>query len=226
MALAHRQPRPVRLTRRHRRAGLVTVTALLLAGSFLAGRTGSVPAADPIETIGGVPVGIEHSPAGAVAAADEYVAAEQQTVERSPARFAALVSADYVQSAQASSLAAASSDRQRDPAGMALWAGGGESFTVIGAHRLDWYRRDSARVTTWAGQIFWGPRQAPSQVWAIGRTTLVWRGGRWRVSAISTLPEPAPVPAALPQADARDDSREVFETQLQGFTPVSYGTAG
>jgi hypothetical protein len=225
MALAHRHTPPAGLGTRQARAALVIVAALLVGGSFLAGRAGSVPAADPIDTLSGVPVGVEHSPAGAVAAADDYLVVEQQTVERSPARFAALVSADYVEGARASSLAAAWSDRRRDPVGLALWAGGGESFTVIGADRLDWYRADSARVTTWAGQIFWGPQRSPSQVWAIGQTTLVWRGGRWRVSAITTAPEPAPVPAVLPQAGGRDDTSEVFETRLQGFTPVSYGTA-
>ena len=56
----------------------------------------TAPARDPIEEVRGVPVGVEDTPAGAVAAAEDYLATEQATVERDPARFGALVSADYL----------------------------------------------------------------------------------------------------------------------------------
>jgi hypothetical protein len=180
--------------------------------------------ADPIQTRNGIPVGMDHSPGGAVAAADEYVATEQATVERAPATFVALVSEDYVRSVQRTVLAGARGDRQRDPAGMRLWTRGGQNYTTIGAHRLDWYRGDLAEVTAWVGQVFWGPGQPPCQAWELGQTTLAWRGGRWRVSSMRALSAPAPAPAQLPQASSGDDSSAAFHAELAGFTPVSYGS--
>jgi hypothetical protein len=171
-----------------------------------------------------VPVGIDRSPGGAVAAADEYLATEQATVERDPSRLGALLSDDYARALKAGALAAAEKDRQRDPRGMRLWTDGGQSFTVIGAHRLDWYRAGGAQVTVWAGQVFWGPGQPPCQAWSIGRITLAWRDRRWEVTAISTLPVPAPAPAALPQASPGDDTASMFSSALAGFSPVSYGS--
>ena len=109
---------------------------------------------------------------------------------------------------------------------MALWGRGGESFTVIGAARLDWYHGDSAQVTTWAGQIFWGPGQAPAQVWSLGQVSLIWRSRQWEVSALSTLPEPAPSPSALPQAAREDETAATLDAKLAGFTPVTYGAPG
>jgi hypothetical protein len=169
-------------------------------------------------------VGVDHTPTGAVAAADDYVASEQATVERDPERFAALVSEDYVPDLTASALTGARADRAGDPGGMRLWAKGGQSLTAIGAHRLDSYRGGAAQVTLWVGQIFWGPGRPPCQVWGLTRATLVWQGGRWQVSSMITLPTPAPAPAALPQASRADETSAVFGSQLDGFTPVSYGS--
>lgn len=190
----------------------------------MAGRSVTALVADPIQTRNGIPVGMDHSPGGAVAAVDEYIAAEQSTVERDPARFAALVSEDYVPSLHGSARAGARADRRQDPAGMRLWARGGQSFTTIGAHRLDWYRGDSAQVTSWVGQVFWGPGQPPCQAWEFDQATVVWQAGRWRVSGMTTLPAVAPAPAKLPQATSRDDSGAAFDTELAGFAPVSYGS--
>jgi hypothetical protein len=200
--------------------------AVGIAG-FLAGRAGLAGApSPPIDLRDGVPVGAVHSPGGAVAAADSYLAVEQQTVERDPARFAALVAADYASDIRSGSLASAEVDRRNDPIGMALWARGGESYTVIGAHRLDAYTGERATVTTWAGQVYWGPGQPPTQTWALGRTMLAWTSGRWSVRAMSTLPNPGPSPAAVPQAGPGDDSASRFDTLLDGFTPVTYYATG
>jgi hypothetical protein len=209
---------------RQKFVALAIVAIALAATGFMAGTTAPAATPDPVQTRAGVPIGVEHTPAGAVAAADEYVATEQATVERDPARFAALVSKDYVASVRAGSLAAGRDDRLRDPAGMKLSASGGESFTTVAAHRLDWYRSSAAQVTTWAGQVFWGPHQPPSQVWALGRTDLIWRNGRWEVSGMSTLPTPAPAPAALPQDGPTDDTAADFYARLNGFVAVSYGS--
>jgi hypothetical protein len=200
------------------------VTVVLGIVGFLIGRAAPSPTPDPIQTRAGVPVGVGHSPGGAVAAADDYLTSEQASVERDPQRFQALLSQDYAPATKQSALADAAADRKRDPGGMRLWATGGQSFTVIGAHRLDWYRGDSAQVATWAGQIFWGPGQAPCQVWALGRISLAWRRGRWRVSAMTTLPGPPPAPSSLPQAGPADDTSDAFYSQLEGFSPVTYGS--
>ena len=203
---------------------LAAASVILAGAAFIAGRAAPAIVPDPVQTHDGVPVGVDHSAAGAVAAADEYLASEQATVERAPGRFAVLVAEDYEPSLRASALAAADEDRLRDPGGMRLWPEGGQSFTLVGAHRLDWYRHDSAQVTAWAGQVFWGPGQSPCQVWSLGRIDLTWRGGRWQVTAMGTLPIAAPTPAALPQAAPSDDSGATFSSELSGFSPVSYGS--
>ena len=217
-------PPPAGLSRRRKTIGITLIAALLTAGAFVAGTAVPAAPADPIELRAGAPVGVEHSPSGAAAAADEYVATEQQAVERDPTRFASLVSQDYDASIRRSALAAAAGDRSRDPRGTGLWLAGGESFTAVAAHRLDWYRGDSAQVTTWAVQVFWGPGQPPCQVWGLGATTLAWSGGRWRVTSMSTLPSAAPTPAAAPQASAADSSAARFSTELESFSLVHYGS--
>lgn len=221
--LAH-EPRPIGITSREKVASACVMGLALAVIAFLVGSAAQATFPDPIQTRDGVPVGVAHSPGGAVAAADDYITVEQATLERDPGRFAALVSQDYAASIKAGSLAAARDERLRDPAGMRLWASGGQSFTAVAAHRLDWYRGGNAEVTTWAGQVFWGPRQPPSQVWALGRADLFWRNGRWEVTAMITLPVPAPAPAALPQAAPVDDKAADFDLRLGGYLPVRYGS--
>jgi hypothetical protein len=217
---------PSRLGAGRQAVALLALAVALTGLAFLAGRlrhgTGTP---DAIELVSGVPVGVERSPAGALAAADDYVAVEQRTVERDPARFSALVRQAYVPVLESAALAGGRADRRGDPGGSALWAGGGESFTVIAAHRLDRYESDGAVVTVLAGQVFWGPGRGPEQVWELGQVSLAWDRGRWRVAAMRTLPAPAPAPASLPQASSRDDSTGAFDRALGGFAAVGYGTA-
>ena len=222
--LAGDKPPSAGVTPRQKAAALAGATLLIAIAGFVIGQAASVPAPDPIQVHGGVPVGVAHSPDGAVAAADEYLASEQATVERDPARFSVLVSEDYVSALRTSAVAGAQADRRHDPRGLRLWADGGQSLTVIGAHHLDWYQQDRAEITLWAGQIFWGPGQAPCQVWALGRVDLVWRAGEWRVSSLGTLPSPAPAPAVLPQLSSSNGSATAFDSQLNGLSPVSYGS--
>jgi hypothetical protein len=218
------RPLPAGISPAHKALGLALVTLLAATVAFLAGGAASALPGDPIQTRAGIPVGVDHSPAGAVAAADEYVASEQSTVERDPASFAALVAQDYPGWLRQSALAGARADRQTDPGGMRLWADGGQSFITIGAHRLDWYRGASAQVTLWVGQIFWGPGQQPCQVWVLRRAELVWRRGQWEVNSMAALPTAAPAPAELPQASTADTSGAAASSELGGFTPVSYGS--
>ena len=205
---------------------LLALAVLVSIPAFFLGRSVTSPARDPVGELHGVPVGVERTRAGAVAAAENYLATEQATVEREPSRFAKLVATDYVFRLRAGALTAAKLDRLRDPRGISLWSRGGQSFTVIGAARLDWYRGDGAQVTTWAGQIFWGPGQQATQVWSLDQTTLIWRAWRWQVSALRTLPQAAPTPSALPQAAPVDDTAAILDASLTGFTAVSYGAPG
>jgi hypothetical protein len=205
---------------------LVVLAVLVAIPAFFVGRSVTPPAPDPIEKVGGIPVGVERTRAGAVVAAESYLATEQATVEREPARFGKLVSTDYLPTLRADALTAARVNRLRDPGGMALWSRGGESFTVIGAERLDWYRGDGAQVTSWVGQLFWGRGQAPAQVWSLGQVGLIWRARRWEISAMSTRHEPAPSPSALPQAASGDDTAAILDSRLAGFTSVNYGAPG
>ena len=208
--------------------GSLALLAGILAGVFGAGRATVSAAGRPnlIALEHGIPVGVRRTPRGALVAAEEYLAVEQETVERDPPRFASVVHVDYAPSIRQSTIAAAAADRSSDPAGMALWANGGQSFTVIGAGRLDWYRNGGAQVTLWAGQVFWGPGRPPTQAWALAQTTLVWRNGRWLVLAMRALPDHAPSPAALSGADPRAETTTTFDSQLRGFTSVSYGAPG
>jgi hypothetical protein len=205
-----------------RPVGLLAVLAGVPAGCFAAGRAtvsaGGRP--NPIVLERGIPVGVQHTREGALAAADEYLALEQESVERDPARFASLVETDFAPSIRHTTLAAAASDRQADLGGMALWADGGQSFTVIAASRLDRYRSVAAGITSWAGQVFWGPERAPTEAWALARITLGWRNGRWVVRAMRGLGDPAPSPAALSGADPVEQTSVAFSSQLRGFTPV------
>src|SRR5437763_898031 len=138
------RPPSAGVTRRQRRIALVVSMLLFAIAAFVVGTAARSPQPDPIQTRQGVPVGVERTPAGAVAAADDYLAIEQASVERDPVRFAALVAEDYSATLRASSLAEARADRHRDPRGLRLWMSGGQSFTAIAAHRLDWYRGDRA----------------------------------------------------------------------------------
>lgn len=207
---------------------LVAAVALLTFGAFVAGRALAPARApgNPIANAGGIPVGVERSPAGALAAADSYVALSYDTVERDPGRDTQLIDTAYAPSIRASAISGAAAVRSQNGAGMWLWAHGGQNLSMIGARRLDYYRGDAAQVTAWNADIFWGPGRAPKQGWVLTQISLRWRGARWLVTGTSTLPTPGPVPAVTPKAGARNDSIAAFDTALRGFTAPTYGAAG
>jgi hypothetical protein len=218
------QPSRSGLTGRSIWGALSALIVVVAAVGVVAGRAGDTgPSDGPIVLVGGVPVGVEHSRAGALVAADDYLALEQQTIERNPSRFERFVAVDYAAGVRGSALAAGESARRGDPRDVALWARGGRSFTVVAAHRLDHYDGDTARISTWAAEILWGPGQPPEQVWRLGQILLRWTGGRWLVGAMRTLPAAAPSPASTPQTGSGDDTTSVFDRLLSGFAPVSYG---
>jgi hypothetical protein len=196
--------------------------AFVLLGLELAGQSGGRGSATgPIELDRGVPVGIEHSPGGALAAADNYLADSAQTLEQDPSAFAELVSKVYAPNARAQTLAAGEQLRLGDRAGMSNYSEGGRGLAVVAARRLDRYTASSATVTSWLVGFVWGPLISPRQSWNLVDTTLIWRSGRWLVVSSQTDPTPAPVPAIV-YVDGHDDSLAAF-SELAGMTAPFYG---
>jgi hypothetical protein len=228
VAVGHGVPAAHRAGRLYTAAAVAGTLALLAVGAFLVGRS-LAPApqsADPVTTIAGIPVAVDHSPAGALAAADNYVAVSYATVERNPRRDQLLIDTVYAPAIRGSALGGAATVRNQNATAMGLWADGGQNLSLIGARRLDYYRGDEAQVTTWNVDVFWGPGRAPKQAWVLTQTSLQWARGRWLVISTATLPTPGPVPAGTPQATGTNDSEWAFDQALAGFSAPMYGAAG
>ncbi len=198
-------------------AALVCVVALLLFGG-----AGAPPGA-AVRLIAGVPVGVEDSPAGALAAADNYVALASQSIEQNPGVFAALVAQAFTASSRAGVLAQARAIRRGDVRNMNSYEEGGLAVALLAARRLDSYTPASARVSSWLGGIVWGPRLSPRQTWNLIETVLRWQAGRWQVASMDTSTTPAPVPAVV-YVDGANDQAGAF-ARLDGMSAPFYGTA-
>jgi hypothetical protein len=203
---------------------LLVLFLLLLV--VLAGGCGGSSSQPPraVRLIGGVPVGVQDSPAGALAAADDYVALASQSVEQDPAAFAALIAQVYAPEIQARTLAEGRELRASDTQNMANYAAGGHGLALVGARRLDSYTPQAASVTTWLGGIVWGPRLAPRQTWNLIATRLRWQAGRWLVVSCRTERTPAPVPAIVYVTQGNDRSSAF--ARLGGMSAPLYGTDG
>ena len=104
------------------------VVALLIAGAALAAGRASAPDApaasddenaivqSAVRTIDDVPLGIQRSRAGALAAADNYVARVTETIVQDPGAYARLVRAVWVAPGQEGALREGEATRQRSPA--------------------------------------------------------------------------------------------------------------
>jgi hypothetical protein len=202
-------------------AGLLAVAAVLL-GFARGGGNGA--AAGPVKLIGGVPVGVQDTPAGALAAADNYVALASQSLEQDPAVFAALVAQAYAPQARGRALAEAQRIRAGDTQNTANYREGGRGIAVIAARRLDSYTPQQATITSWLGGFVWGPHLPPRQTWNLIDTTLRWQAGRWLVLSSDTDTTPAPVPSIV-YVDGANDQAAAF-ARLAGMTAPFYGTGG
>jgi len=209
-------------------AGVVAILTLLLAmllADLLArggGESGAVPGA--IALADRIPVGVVRSPAGALAAADNYLALASQSIEQAPQTFAELVAQVYAAPLRTQTLAQAERLRVSDTQNMANYQQGGRAIAVIAARRLDSYSSNLATVTTWLGGFTWGPDLAPRQSWSLVDTTLRWQGGRWLVVSCDTDSTPAPVPSIV-YVTAGNDRSPAF-ARLAGMSTPSYGAAG
>jgi hypothetical protein len=211
------------------RAGIAVVCAvllmLLLVGVLGVGRSGRqnvvVSAA---KLIGGIPVGVQHTRAGALAAADNYVALASQSIEQNPEVFGELVAQAYAPQARSRTLAEAQRLRAGDVQNMSNYREGGHGLAVIAARRLNSYTLDTATVTSWLGGFVWGPHLPSRQTWNLVDTTLRWQAGRWLVVSSTTDVTPAPVPSIV-YVDGANNRSGAFQ-RLAGMTAPFYGAAG
>lgn len=197
--------------------------AFALGRSSVSSRATPTTSPAPVTAVNGILVGVEHSPAGALAAADNYVALESETVEQDPSLFARLVHTVYDPAIWSTTLYQATQIRTVDVANVANYQAGGRGIAVIGARRLDSYTPALAVVTTWLGGFVWGPSFPPRQTWNLVDTTLRWHQGRWLVAASATDSRPAPVPSTV-IVDGPNNRSAAFGRGLSGMTPPFYGT--
>jgi hypothetical protein len=198
---------------------LVLLLAGILGLAHGGGRGGEVAA---VKLIGGVPVGVQHTPAGALAAADNYLALASQSIEQDPAVFAELVAQAYAPQARSRILTEAARVRNGDAQNMTNYREGGHGIAVIAARRLDSYTPQQATVTSWLGGFVWGPHLAPRQTWNLVDTTLRWQTGRWVILSSNTDTAPAPVPSIV-YVKSDNDQAPAFG-RLAGMTAPFYGT--
>jgi hypothetical protein len=209
--------------------------ALLLTGAAWAAGRASAPntptgdtangASTAIRTINGIPVGVQRSREGALAASDNYIATSSESVVQDPRRFEALVHETFAEPEAKEALADAKRDRQRAPDAVENYAQGGRGLAVVAARRLDTYDDTTATVTSWSGGIVWGPSEKPKQRWLLVETSLRWDGERWRVTDMeeATRPAPAPVIVAYNEDDALRAA--TFDRELRGMTAPIYGAS-
>lgn len=112
--------------------------------------------AGAVRVVDGVPIGIQHSRAGALAAADNYVAVGAETVVQDPPRYERLVRQTYAVGYQGAALREGSRVRRSAPQSVDLYASGGKSVAVSAARRLDSYQGRRASTTTWVAGITLG----------------------------------------------------------------------
>jgi hypothetical protein len=203
---------------------IVTVLFALLAVEILSDGDAQSPPPGAVELSEGVPIGVQHTQAGALAAADNYLAFASQSIEQDPATFAALVARVYLPAIRSGTLAQARNLRVSDTRNIANYQQGGRAIAIVAARRLDSYTPQTATVTSWLAGLIWGPRLTPRQSWNLVDTTLRWQAGRWLVVSSDTDPTPAPVPAIV-YVNGANDRAPAF-ARLQGMTAPFYGTGG
>jgi hypothetical protein len=213
------------------------VAAVVIAGAaWAAGRASapdtpaardSTPPSDTsaIRMISGVPIGVQRSRAGALAAADNYVATSSETVIQDPARFETFIRESFTEPEAAEALADAKRDRERAPDAVENYANGGRGLSVVAARRLDAYDGTTARTTSWNGGIVWGPGERPRQRWFLVETSLRWDGDRWRITDMEETSRPAPAPAIVGYNDKDALKAATFDRELRAMTAPIYGTS-
>jgi hypothetical protein len=189
----------------------------VLGGAFAAGRSTVAPpgAPNPVRLEHGTPLGVVQSPAGALAAADNYVAVGI-TASLDPGQLRAFASQVIDPGTRASFVSAGQS--------LAQAGGPPPGARVIGAvvaHRLDRYGSGTASVSEWAVGSYWDGGAVPTQYWSLVDLSLRWSGGRWQLSLLREM-APGPVPD-LVGGDRKGRSSGAWDQALTGMTVPFYG---
>lgn len=204
---------------------VVVVVALLVTLGALVIGYGTAPrrlVPNPVRFEHGVPVGVLDTPAGALAAADNYLASEDDAL-LSADRLRRVVDTVWAPAERGVELAqpfpaAAVAGRPATFAGLKLTA-------AVAADRLDVYTPRSARVGVWHEFTVWSATVAPTQRWSLDTVSLVWDSGRWMVASRSTAPDSAtPVPGWTSGARG-DRTSQAFDARLAGMSAPYYGDA-
>lgn len=208
-------------------AGVLALCAFLLAllaAGVLGHNTARGGDGAAMELVHGVPVGVQDTSAGALAASDNYVALAAGSIEQNPSVFAALAAEAYLPAARERALAQAQALRASDTLNMSNYAQGGRGLAVIAARRLDSFTATTAMATSWLGGFVWGPHLAPRQTWNLVQTSLRWQRGRWWVASLQVQATPAPVPSIV-YVQGNNDTSGAF-ARLAGMSAPVYGAAG
>jgi len=200
----------------------VVVGALAVTAGALALGYETVPATtrpNAVRLEHGVPVGILDTAAGAVAAADNYVAAEDDALLSSN-QIRGVVNTEWAPRERAVELAqpflaAALAGTPATLDGLKLTA-------AVAADKLQAYSPQSAQVSVWSEITIWSSTVAPTQRWTLDTVTLAWDSGRWLVTSRSTAPDSStPVPVWT-SGDMRDRASATFDTRLADMSAPYY----
>jgi hypothetical protein len=203
---------------------VIVVSLAVTAGGLALGyRTTPKPGRpNPIRLEHGVPVGVLDTPVGALAAAENYVGAEDNSL-LSPIELRRVVDTVWAPAERPVELA--------QPFPAAALAGKPATFAglkltgAIAADKLEAYSPGSAQVAVWHEITIWSPSVEPTQRWSNDTVTLAWDGGRWLVTSRAAAPDPAtPVPAWT-SGTATDRTSQAFDARLAGMSAPYYGGA-
>ena len=193
------------------------VAAAVFAVALAAGEATVHSTADPspIHLEEGIPVGVLHTPAGALADGANYMAVERRSAATAPAEFRRLLALAWAPSARSTELDAAQQAVRQAPA-----PEGVHLLTAVVAGRVEQYRGDTARVELWSEAVYWSAAIAPTQTWSLDELSLQWSDGRWQVSAHTTAEAPVPGWASVYHAN---DTSHSFDEALKGMSAPYYG---
>ena len=200
------------------RIAAITIGLLALgAGAFALGRSTASTCRNPnaIRLMAGLAVGVVDTPAGALAAADNY-AAQGITASLDESRLERFASSLIEPRARRTFLAGsrASLEAQSLPPGS-------RAVGLVVAHDLRSYTPNEARVTTWDLGSYWGPGLTPMQFWALTDLSLRWVAGRWEILDVEEH-LPGPLPARV-MGDRQAATSSAWSTTLGAMSTPYYG---
>jgi hypothetical protein len=204
-------------------AALAVVVALL-AGVLIGRLTDSSLQQDPVgprSNENGVPVGYQHSPQGAVAAASNYLSflnsptilMDQDKLQGGLAKIAAPSSQNFVKETES----AAQTDRQAFEQAGTTQAGPMAYENPQFGYRLTSYDQKRTRVVIWGMGMFGNASNTPPQG-GFGNTALdlSWANGDWKLTNFSNEP------GLVPRTGQTPTPPDQFVAQVQQFRGFRY----